>query len=316
MLTWEDFNLYTYDGDTIIVSAYLGYHARQEFSRADEAGNTWTCWVDFDHELAFDPNEQITFSAGGTISATGRTEDAYVGEAISLTKVVDNFDNPLLYIFKFAPGQFVGTRIFPQITLTDPDNYSITMQSAEYTIPLTATLGTYDVHMEWDTGPYQGLITVLSQFDVLPQQTSAVISPEGGTLYSPWDDTLYEFGPGTFSDEVLITHTVLYTEIPGYAPLVGIGHFFDVTAVYSDTGLPAEPTGTYTITIGYSDWQRWIVLEDTMGLYNWDGLEWTLEQTGLLDPVNNHLVATPNHFSTWGVLGEPGRVFLTLINKK
>jgi hypothetical protein len=311
-----EFHITTWDGDIVVLSPDLGYSLSQEFFLDDIEGNSWGVYFNLDHIIYLDPNEVLTFSAGGTISATGRTEDVFVGEAISLTRVVDNFDNPLQYIFKFVPGQFLGTRIYPQITLTDPDGHSITMQSPEYTIPLTATLGTYDVHLEWDTGPYQGLITAISQFEVLPQQTSAVVSPDGGTLYSPWDDTLYEFTPGTFSDDVLITHTVRYTEIPGYAPLVGIGHFFDVTAVYSDTGLPAQPTQPYTITVGYTDSQRGVVIEDSMGLYNWDGAGWTLEPTGLVDPVNNHLVATPDHFSTWGVLGETNRVFLALINKK
>jgi hypothetical protein len=311
-----EFHITTWDGDNVVLTPGLGYYLSQEFFRDDTEGNNWGYYFTLGQNIYLDPSEVLTFSAGGTISATGRTADAYVGEAISLTRVVDNFDNPLQYIFKFVPGQFLGTRIYPQITLTDPDGHSITMQSPEYTIPLTATLGTYDVHMEWDTGPYQDLLVTDSQFKVLPQQTSAVVSPEGGTLYSPWDDTLYEFAPGTFSDDVLITHTVRYTEIPFYPPLVGIGHFFDVTAVYSDTGLPAQPTQPYTITIGYTDSQRGVVIEDSMGLYNWDGVGWMLEPTGLVDPVNNHLVATPDHFSTWGVLGETNRVFMALINKK
>jgi hypothetical protein len=311
-----EFHITTWDGDNVVLSPDLGYSLSQEFFLDDIEGNSWGLYFNLGQNIYLDPYETFSFTAGGPISAYGRNEDVYVGEAISLTSVVDNFDNPLLYIFKFVPGQFLGTRIYPQITLTDPDGHSVTMQSPEYTIPLTATLGTNDVHLEWDTGPYQGLIIADSQFEVLPQQSSGVISPDGGTLYSSWDDTLYEFAPGTFSDDVLITHTVRYTEIPGYAPLVGIDHFFDVTAVYSDTGLPAQPTQPYTTTVGYTDSQRGVVIENSMGLYNWDGLDWTLDPTGLVDPVNNHLVATPDHFSTWGILGETNRAFLAIINKK
>jgi hypothetical protein len=36
----------------------------------------------------------------------------------------------------------------------------------------------------------------------------------------------------------------------------------------------------------------------------------------MVDPDNNQLVATPDHFSTWGILGETNRVFLTLLNRK
>ena len=183
-------------------------------------------------------------------------------------------------------------------------------------MPTTAPIGLYDMHFEWNTGePYQGLLTADSQFRVLPHQTSAIITTEGGSLYSEWDNTLYEFPPGTFIDTVIVTHTVKYTDIPSFAPMVGIGHFYDVTAVYSNTGLPATPYLPYTITIGYADWEKGSVIEDSLALYNWDGAQWVPEPTSLVYPDSNQLIAHPDHFSTWGIWGETLRTFLPVTTR-
>jgi len=303
------------DGDQIVLSTNLGYYATQIISRKDGEGNTWDYYFDLGYEHSFDPYEYLTFSAGGTLSATGRTDEAYVGEVITLTNVVDVFGGYLTHIYTYTPEAIIGEPVFPQVELIDPNAQVTHLQSLEYNLPLTAPTGMYSVNFEWDTGPYQGLLTEESQFEVVPQCTSAVIPPEGGTLYSAWDDTLYEFAPDSFIDTVTITHTVRYVDIPPFAPLVDIEHFYDLVTVYSDTGLPAQPSLPYTITIGFTDKQIGPAIEDSLGLYNWDGAQWVLEPTGLVDPVNNQVIATPNHFSIWGIQGETNRVFLAFVNR-
>ena len=262
------------------------------------------------------PDEIRTFTVGGVLSLTGRNEDAYLGDSIRLVDFVDSYGSYLTYIYMYTPDNNYNP-IYPMIQLTDPNSDVYTTEYPWYYIPVYAPLGIYDVHAEWDTGePYQGLLTADSQFEVLPQQTSEVISPDGGELYSPWDDTLYQFPPGAFTEPVTVTHTVRYVDIPDYSPLLGIEHFYDVSAVYVSTGLPAEPTMTYTVTIGYDDWQRGVVSENSLQLNYWDGSEWVLESSGVVDPINNQLIATPDHFSTWGILGETNQFFLPLLNRK
>jgi hypothetical protein len=147
---------------------------------------------------------------------------------------------------------------------------------------------------------------------------SAVIPLAGGTLTSPFDQTNYIFPSGTFTDTVIVTHAYrLEEETPDFASLVGIEHQFELVAVYNDTDQPAQPapSHSYTITIQYTDDEKGAAIEDSLALYYWNGSQWQKEPTSLVDLPNNTLIATPNHFSTWALLGETNRVFLPLIRR-
>ncbi|MFQ5813915.1 MAG: hypothetical protein ACE5I2_12135, partial [Anaerolineae bacterium] len=96
-------------------------------------------------------------------------------------------------------------------------------------------------------------------------------------------------------------------------PLTGIDHFFEVSAVYGSTGQPAQPTRSYTVTVGYTDAEKGPAIEDTLALYSWDGSQWVREPTSVVDTDNNTVTATPEHFSLWAVLGETRRMFLPVV---
>ena len=145
---------------------------------------------------------------------------------------------------------------------------------------------------------------------------SASVSPSGGELISSVDDTIYSFSAGVFTEAVVITHTYLSSEdIPTTVNLIDISHNFQVTAVYSSTGQPAQPTQPYTLTIQYTDAEKGPAIESTLALYYWDGAQWVQEPTSVLDGAANTITATPNHFSFWAVLGQTQRLFLPLIQR-
>lgn len=307
------------DGARITVSPGLGYYPYLIIRRDDTQGNHWNYEfeMDLNDYTFFTPGEVLTFTVGGELSVNGRTEDAYIGDSVLLADTVDSFGSFLTFIYTYTPDYNDYSPVYPEILLTDPNGHEITLGNWWTYFSVYSPIGIYNIHTEWNTGePYQGLITTDSQFELLPQESSAIIPPEGGEFCVSWDNTCYEFASGTFTDTVIITHTVRYTDIPDYAPMLGIGHFYDVTAVYSTTGMPAQPTQPYTITIGYTDWQRGVVIEESMGLFNWDSSAWMLDQTSTIDASSNLLVATPDHFSSWGILGETNRIFLTILNRK
>ena len=129
-----------------------------------------------------------------------------------------------------------------------------------------------------------------------------------GVLTSPFDSTIYSFSSGTFTDTVVITHTATFSATSS-GRLEGIGHSFDITAIYSDTQQAAQPTTPYTITIQYTDEQKGALNESTLALYYWDGGQWIRETTSTVDIESNQIAAAPDHFSTWAVMGEIRRVY-------
>lgn len=301
------------EGGHIVLSANEGYLANQYIQRDATNGDHWNFVLVEDRpDPIVQPGEVITFAVGGALVASGRTEPAKVGDVVVLGKTEDSFSNSLTLIYTTtADGSDFGV-VYPLTTLSDPNGVTTTMASSSTRIPYTWPIGWYGVHYVWDTGPYQGLLVADSVFEVKPIATSAVIPTSGGVLTSTFDSISYAFGDSTFTDTVIITHTVRLASIPSIGELVSAGRFFDITAVYSSTGQPAQPTQPYTITIAYvvSD----LVIEDTLALYTWDGDQWVKDPSSVVDIQTNTLVATPSHFSLWAVLGEARRaVYLPLV---
>ncbi|MFQ5858468.1 MAG: hypothetical protein ACE5LU_22955 [Anaerolineae bacterium] len=107
---------------------------------------------------------------------------------------------------------------------------------------------------------------------------SASISTAGGRLISSFDQTTYTFAVGIFTDTVSITHTPRFAgDVSPISRLAGINHFFEVSAVYSSTGQPAQPTRPYTVTVQYTEAEKGPAVEGTLGLYSWDGARWVAE---------------------------------------
>jgi len=147
-------------------------------------------------------------------------------------------------------------------------------------------------------------------------RVSGTVGTGGGTLTSYHGDTTIEIPAGAITDTIVITHTPAYGASPG-GNLTGIGHVFDVTAVYSSTGQPAQiaPGQRYTLTVRYTDAEKGPAIEDTLALYYWDGSQWVKEPSSVVDTANNVVTARPDHFSRWAVLGETRRIYLPLVFK-
>ena len=144
---------------------------------------------------------------------------------------------------------------------------------------------------------------------------SGAITTGGGSLTSYSGDTTLQIPAGTFTDTVNVTHSPAYGTQPG-GNLAGIGHVFDLTAVYP-TGAPAEPSPghTYTVSVEYTSDDLGTTIEDTLALYYWDGGQWVMEPSSTLDTTTNLVTATPDHFSLWAVLGATWPVYLPFILK-
>lgn len=160
----------------------------------------------------------------------------------------------------------------------------------------------------------EGGLTILSVFEPV----SAVIPPAGGTLSSTIDGTSYIFPAGAFTDTVIVTHTYRFPESVLAPPvdLMGIDHFFEVTAVFSNTNQPAElaPGMTYTVTVQYDDTEVGAAIEDTLSLYYQGNEEWQEDFVdSTLNAETNRLITTLDHFSVWGVMEQTYRIFMPIV---
>jgi oligopeptide transport system substrate-binding protein len=175
------------------------------------------------------------------------------------------------------------------------------------------------------TKPYLERTYPVLAFDIATwriTRVSDVIDPSGGDLTSYDGNTTVQIPAGAITDTIVITHTPATGTPPG-GNLAGIGHVFDITAVYSSTdpgtlSLPAQivPGHTCTITVQYTDTEKGTVVEDTLGLYWWDegASQWSQQgTTSSVNTTNNLVTAQVDHFSLFAVLGETHRVYLPLV---
>jgi oligopeptide transport system substrate-binding protein len=146
-------------------------------------------------------------------------------------------------------------------------------------------------------------------------RVSQAITTGGGSLTSYTGDTTVTIPPDTFTETVVITQESTPVAQPG-GNLASVGDGFDITAIYSDTGEPAQPAPgqTYTITVQYTDAERSTIKEDTLALYWWDGNAWSQQGiTSTVDTIGKVVTAQVDHLSTFAVLGETHRVFLPIV---
>jgi len=148
-------------------------------------------------------------------------------------------------------------------------------------------------------------------------RVSDVIDTDGGESASYDGNTTVRIPAGAITATVAITQSPASGMPPG-GNLAGIGHTFQVTAVYSDTGQAAQlvPGQACTMTVAYSDTETGPAIEGTLGLYWWDASAWS--QQGITSSVNitdNLVTAQVDHLSVFAVLGETQRLFLPLVFK-
>lgn len=139
------------------------------------------------------------------------------------------------------------------------------------------------------------------------------VGDTGGVLVS-WDgNTTIAIPAGALGEPVQLLY-VPQTPVNPPGPLINTDYVFELTA--SDAlGRPTTllPGQTYTITIAYDEAALGPAIEETVALYSWDGSQWGLEPTSVLDADANMVTAAPDHFSLFALLGETRQAFLPAV---
>jgi hypothetical protein len=189
----------------------------------------------------------------------------------------------------------------PYLTLFSPPTFEA-FRSANITFPYTDTIG--GLRRRAGLPAAVRFVPAASTFGA----EGGTVEGSGGTV---------DFPAGAFTDTVVVSYTV----VPPSGAMPSAGIFFDISAVYSDTGQSAQLAAgaTFTIVVGYDEnTLPPNVPEHTLKLYYWDEqlLDWVAEPTSVVDTISNTLTATPNHLSQWAGLGQVQfNVYLPLVMK-
>lgn len=204
----------------------------------------------------------------------------------------------------------------------DPDARKALYRQAEEILVETDAVMVPLYYVVWvvATKPYLERSYPAFDFDIATwriTRVSDVIGTDGGESASYDGNTTVQIPAGAITATVVITQSPASGMLPG-GTLASIGHTFEVTAVYSDTGQAAQlvPGQTCTMTVAYSDTETGPAIEGTLGLYWWDASAWS--QQGITSSVNitdNLVTAQVDHLSLFAVLGETQRLFLPLVFK-
>jgi hypothetical protein len=149
-------------------------------------------------------------------------------------------------------------------------------------------------------------------------QVAEVTSVSGGSLVyvdSMGLTTTIQIPPGAVSETVQVSYTPLPAVTYPPAGLNEIGRAFDLKAVISGTNqIVTSVLEPYTISVVYAQSELGSAAENTLALYWWNGTQWQKEPTSTVNPSENTISATPDHFSLFVVLGER-QVYLPIVLK-
>jgi hypothetical protein len=148
----------------------------------------------------------------------------------------------------------------------------------------------------------------------LPGSSASIITPDdGGILYSPDRRVKVSIPGGAVGMNTQVTITP--ANPPPVEPRQPL-YIMDLTAVEEGTANPVTTfTTPYDLDVVYTEVQRGVISEASLGFYTWDGLSWVLEPTSTVDESSNLVSAQLNHMSYFGVLGESQDLWLPLITR-
>jgi hypothetical protein len=161
---------------------------------------------------------------------------------------------------------------------------------------------------------------------VEPPPTSIVIDSLGG-IFTPVNNITFTFPAGAFSEPVTVTYTAID---PVVHTLTDIGIFYELTAVSTTTGQPAqlEPGETFTTVVQYDEANLPPgVSESSLGLYyavsspaqqpNSVAATWNPASSNVVNTETNEITAADSHLGTWAVFGAGAgyEVFLPAVVK-
>ncbi len=152
---------------------------------------------------------------------------------------------------------------------------------------------------------------------------ATVIDTTGG-IFTPTTGTTFTFPAGAFTEPVTVTYRPL-DPISHTLPHVGI--FFELTAVFTNTGLPAQlqPGFAYTTVIQYDPENLPSNVSETgLALFHYTPesvqlnipLSWDIAEFNWVNTTTNQIMSMDGRLGIWGLFGQSGySIYLPVIIK-
>ena len=147
----------------------------------------------------------------------------------------------------------------------------------------------------------------ISQYVVPGSSSGYVLSSSGGTVHSPDRLAKADFPAGSVAQDTEVTITPANSPPTGHK--FGV-YIFDMSAVVSGTTNAVTSTsGPYSMTVKYTSQTKRAAIEDTIGLYSWDGSEW-VDEGGTLVTETSTVSASLDHMTYFGLLGDTHHAYV------
>jgi hypothetical protein len=116
--------------------------------------------------------------------------------------------------------------------------------------------------------------------------------------------TTVQVGTETFTETVKLNFTQVSTVTNLPSTFIDPGIAYTMTVVISSTGQNVTTVPKpYQVAVSYDENKLGGLHENELALYSWDGAGWVMEPSSRVDLENNLVLADPDHFSLFAVLG-------------
>ncbi len=191
-----------------------------------------------------------------------------------------------------------------------PFDYMLGMQSSDGSFPYSMAVAGPNLLATVQAVP--ALLGKPFAYHALPAvKDGIIVVPAEGGVVHPQPGVTITIEGGDFDRPVIIRYTALSASggsgsTGSFGSFQPSGVFYQLNAYdYDNPSQPValQPGQSYSITLFYGD-DAGGLFEPSLVLYYWDGSQWALESSAVLDIAAQTITATPNHFSDWIILGD------------
>lgn len=276
----------------------------------DKANTGFSDWDRLSLHILYPEDNRVAEFVGRTVVKEGETlelRSAWAARGANIDVVVD----PNSWSWRLN-GEEVSSEPSLSEVMDEPGVHALTLDYVDFLGRAYHYSGVVRV-LEEDAYLRQVVTPILEQMPLL--YPNHVYVPTVDYTLQPGDGSVTLHLPGGIADEPIVLYYAPL-EQPNPTGRAHIGLFYELQATFLETGQPAQllPGQQYEVAITYDEEALPAgMAEADLSLFYNEGGQWLMEPTSQVQPDANRVLASPDHFSQWGVLSARERLFLPAI---